>query len=76
MSTISENTIAESLKIILVKEGLNISKLATKMGVSNTTLYSKFKRGNFTTKDLDSICKVLNISYRVTFTIEDNKESK
>lgn len=73
MSTISEDTVAESLRIILVKEGLNVSKLAEKIGVSNTTLYSKFKRGNFSIKDLDTICKALDITYKVSFTLNDGK---
>lgn len=68
---ISENSISESLKIILVKKNMNIARLADLMGVSSTTLYSKFKRGNFSVKDLNEISKALNLSYEVTFTIND-----
>lgn len=69
--TISGSDIAESLKIILVKKNMNIAKLADIMGVSNTTLYSKFKRGNFSLKDLNNISKALNLSYEISFTIND-----
>ena len=69
--TISGSDIAESLKIILVKKNMNIAKLADVMGVSNTTLYSKFKRGNFSIKDLNNISKALNLSYEISFTIND-----
>lgn len=72
-STISEKTVAESLKIILVKKKLNISKLADIMGISSTTLYSKFKRGNFSLKDLDEISKALDLTYEISFTINDNE---
>lgn len=72
-STVSESTIAESLRIILVKKKLNIAKLAELMGVSNTTMYSKFNRGNFSIRDLDEICKALNLSYEVSFTINDEE---
>ena len=72
-SKVSESTIAESLKIILVKKKLNIAKLAELMGVSNTTMYSKFNRGNFSIKDLDEISKALNLTYEVTFTINDEE---
>lgn len=79
MSTdkICEKTIAESLKIVLVKKNTNIAKLAERMGVSSTTLYSKFKRGNFTCKDLDEISKALGLTYEVSFTINqpDTKEN-
>ena len=54
---ISENSISESLKIILVKKNMNIARLANLMNVSSTTLYSKFKRENFTIKDLNEISK-------------------
>lgn len=69
--TISGNNVAESLKIILVKKNMNIAKLADAMGLSSTTLYSKFKRGNFSVSDLDRISKALNISYEISFTIND-----
>ena len=68
---ISGNNVSESLKIILVKKNMNIAKLAELMGLSITTLYSKFKRGNFSVKDLNEISKALNLSYEITFTIND-----
>lgn len=68
---ISGINVSESLKIILIKKNINIAKLAELMGLSNTTLYSKFKRGNFSIKDLNEISKVLNLSYEISFTIND-----
>lgn len=67
----SGNNVTESLKIILVKKNMNIAKLAELMGLSSTTLYSKFKRGNFSIKDLNEISKALNLSYEISFTIND-----
>ena len=69
--TVKEDTVAESLKIILVKKNLNIARLAELLGVSSTTMYSKFKRNNFTLKDLDEISRVLNLTCDITFTIND-----
>lgn len=68
---ISENSISESLKIILIKKNMNIARLANLMNVSSTTLYSKFKRENFTIKDLNEISKALNLDYEVIFTIKE-----
>lgn len=68
---ITEKTVSESLKIVLVKKNLNISRLAELVGVSGTTMYSKFKRGNFTVKDLEEISKALNISYEISFIMKD-----
>lgn len=70
--TICEKTIAESLKIVLVKRNMNIAKLAERMGLSSTTLYSKFKRGNFTIKDLEDISKALDLTYEVSFTLNES----
>lgn len=78
MSTvrISEKNISESLKIILVKKNLNVARLSEIMGVSSTTLYSKFKRGNFSIKDLDEISKALNLTYEISFTMNDADENE
>ena len=63
--------VAEDIKVILVRKSLNLAKLADLMGVSSTTLYSKFKRGNFTLKDLDDIAEALDITYNVDFNLNE-----
>lgn len=68
---IAEKSIAESIKIILVKKNLNIARLADMMGVSSTTLYSKFKRDNFSFKDIEKISEVLGLDYEVSFIIKE-----
>ena len=68
---VSDGNIGECLKIILVKKNMNIARLAELMGVSSTTLYSKFQKDVFSSKDLDKISKALNLSYDLTFTIKD-----
>lgn len=70
-TTVCEKTVSESLKIILVKKKLNIARLSQLMGVSSTTLYSKFKRENFTLKDLDEISRVLDLDYNISFDIKE-----
>lgn len=70
-SKITGNNVGENLKIILVKKGMNIVRLAELMGVSSTTLYTKFKKGNFSIKDLNKISEALNISYEISFTIKE-----
>ena len=68
---VSDGNIGECIKIILVKKNMNIANLAELMGVSSTTLYSKFKKDILSFKDLDRISDVLNLSYDLTFTIKD-----
>ena len=65
--------LAEDLKVILVRKQSNISDLAKRMDVSAATMYSKFNRGNFSIKDLDSICNALGIPYKIEF--EMNEET-
>lgn len=69
---ITENSVSESLKIILVKKNMNIAQLAKLMKVSSTTMYSKFKRENFTLKDLNNISKALNLTCEISFIMKDN----
>ena len=73
MSKIHERSVAESLKIVLVKKGLNQARLAGMLGVSSTTIYSKFKRESFTVKDLDEISKALGIRYEISFIMDDDE---
>ena len=71
---ISEKSIAESIKIILVKKNLNIARLADMMDVSSTTLDSKLKRDNFSFKDIEKISEVLGLDYEVSFIIKEDEK--
>lgn len=72
ISKISEKSIAESLKIVLIKKKMNINQLADKMNISKTTLYSKFQRDSFSMADLENICKALNVNFEVNFLIDED----
>ena len=65
----------EKIRILLVKRG-NISEaeLARRLGMSTTNLYNRFKRDNFTDKDLQRIAKVLNCTFKAGFTLNDTGE--
>lgn len=74
---ICERSVSESLRVILVKKGMNIHQLAEQMGMASQTLYLKFNNDKFNFKDLDAISKALNLKYRVVFTMdEDNGVDK
>lgn len=70
---VNERTVAESLKVVMVKKNTNIRQLSKKMGISSTSLYSKFSRGNFSVKDIDAISKALGIKYSISFIVDDNE---
>lgn len=65
--------VSRKLKMILAGRDTNVANLATKLNKSNTTLYSKFQKGQFTLKDLDEITEVLGIDYEITF-IDNNEK--
>ena len=65
----------EKIRILLVKRG-NISEaeLARRLGMSTTNLYNRFKRDNFTDKDLQRIAEVLNCTFKAGFVLNDTGE--
>lgn len=73
-SVVSERTVAESLRIVLVKKKLNVAKLAEMLGVTPTTMYSKFNRNNFTLRDMTEISRVLNLNMNISFEIKDTEQ--
>ena len=65
----------EKIRILLVKRG-NISEaeLARRLDMSTTNLYNRFKRDNFTEKDLQRIAEALNCTFKAGFTLNDTGE--
>ncbi|MDR1149213.1 MAG: helix-turn-helix domain-containing protein [Spirochaetaceae bacterium] len=65
----------EKIRILLVKQG-NISEaeLARRLDMSNTNLYNRMKRDNFTDKDLQKIAAALNCTVETVFKMNDTGE--
>lgn len=61
----------EKIKIILVKRKMSAVELAKKLNTSSTNIYNKFKRDNFSEKELHEIAKALNCKFEGTFTLND-----
>ena len=53
------------LKGKIIECGMNVEKLASKVGMDKATLYRKINTNgeNFTIKEADSISKALNLTY-------------
>lgn len=64
----------EKIKIVLVKRNMSAAELAEKLGCSPTNLYNKFKRDNFTEKDLIEIAQVLECTFEGNFVLNDTQE--
>lgn len=62
------------IKMVLVKKGMNVVQLAELLGTTPQNLYKKFKRDNFSEKELIEIAVVLGIKYEGFFFFEDGEK--
>lgn len=64
----------EKIKIVLVKRGMTTVELAKRLSCSPSNLYDKYKRDNFSEKELHEIAEALNCKFEGTFTLNDTGE--
>lgn len=50
----------ENIKIVMLKRKMNIKELAASLGTTGNNMTNKFKRDNFSEKELMEIAKALN----------------
>ncbi len=50
----------ENIKIAMLKRKMNIKELAEKLGTTGNNMTNKFKRDNFSERELTEIAKALN----------------
>ena len=65
---------SEKIELVLVKRKLSKSALAAKLNTSNSNLYNKFKRDNFSEKELLEIARVLDCTFEANFVLNDSGE--
>ncbi|KSV57636.1 helix-turn-helix domain-containing protein [Acetivibrio ethanolgignens] len=59
--------ISKTIKMILVYKEMNISSLADKLETSRPNLSQKFKRDNFSEKEMQEIADALNCDLKINF---------
>lgn len=64
----------EKIKILLVKKKISAAQLAKLLGTTSANLYNKFKRDNFSEKELIEIANVLSCEYEAGFVIKETGE--
>ncbi|WP_195985994.1 helix-turn-helix domain-containing protein [Clostridium sp. D33t1_170424_F3] len=67
-------TMAKKIKIVLVKKQMTAVQLAEKLGTSPSNLYNKFKRDNFSEKELVEIAEALGCKYEGFFFLDNNEK--
>jgi DNA-binding Xre family transcriptional regulator len=65
---------SERIKIMLVKRQLSANDLAKLLNCTPTNIYNKFKRDNFSEKELSEISDKLNCDFVGRFKMRDTGE--
>lgn len=63
---------AEKIRIALIKRNMNLKELSSRLGCTSQNLSGKFKRDNFSEKELTEIAEALGYRYEGKFI---NKET-
>lgn len=64
----------EKIELVLVKRKMTKAALAAKMNTSTSNIYNKFKRDNFSEKELVEIAKILDCTFEANFVLNDSGE--
>lgn len=65
---------AEKIELVLVKRKMTKAALAAKLNTSTSNIYNKFKRDNFSEKELVEIAKILDCTFEANFVLNDSGE--
>lgn len=60
-------SMTEKIKIALIKRDMTLKELASRVGCTSQNLSGKFKRDNFSEKELQEIATALNCSFEGRF---------
>ena len=61
----------EKIKILLVKKNISAVQLAELLGVTPQNIYNKFKRDNFSEKELHEIAERFGCTFEGSFILPD-----
>ncbi len=67
-------SMAEKIKIMLVKRKMSTVDLAKILECTPTNIYNKLKRDNFSEKELSQIADILNCEFKGVFVMNDTGE--
>ena len=65
---------SEKIRLVLAKKNKSKAWLAEQLGWSTSNLYNKFKRDNFSKKELIEIARVLDCTFEANFVLNDSGE--
>lgn len=65
---------SEKIRLVLAKKNKSKAWLAEQLSWSTSNLYNKFKRDNFSEKELIEIARVLDCTFEANFVLNDSGE--
>ena len=65
---------SEKIRLVLAMKNKSKAWLAEQLGWSTSNLYNKFKRDNFSEKELLEIARVLDCTFEANFVLNDSGE--
>ena len=60
-------TMGEKIRILLKRKNVTIVELSRRIGTTNQNMANKFKRDNFSVKELEAIAKALDCEFEGYF---------
>lgn len=67
---------SEKIRLVLAKRNKSKAWLAEQLNWSTSNLYNKFKRDNFSERELVEIAKALNCTFEANFVLNDLPNEK
>lgn len=67
---------AEKIKILLLKTGMNVVQLAKAKDTSSQNIYNKLSRDNFTVKELQEIADITSAELEINFIIKRDSKTE
>ena len=64
----------EKIKIALIKKGMSVKDLAARLGCTSQNISGKFKRDNFSEKELQEIADTMGCEFRGLFIDKETGE--
>ena len=64
----------EKIRIAMIKKNISVKELAARLGCTSQNLSGKFKRDNFSERELQEIAAVLDCTFEGRFIRNDNGE--
>ena len=68
-------SMGDKIKILMHERGVTQTELGNRIGISQSNLANKFKRDNFTERDLNCIANALNATFIGVFKLNDQDRS-